>query len=579
MTSTRQWIEKQAWLLIFSAICLSWLLINPTGNYALNDDWTFAHFAKHTAEIGRFVMDAPSSPSAVGQAWIGAIIIRVFGFHYFTLRLATLCLLGLGLWCIDFSLKRAQVSATHRLFALGCFAFNPIVYYSTASFMTELWGWLPPLLGVALWHFDAPKHTDTQQLTSHWIPPLVGLIIGLGFFTRQFAILLFPALVAAECVAAGLAGGWRRVLGSTPSIAGGAAVLAATVSVYFHWAKATGNFRPEFAERIDHLFVFSGNVWVMQAGAAIMYLTLFSLPALVFFRWKNHRRWTFDLAAGLLLVLLFSAQHRFRLHAPSDFWIGPIWTHKVFPYVVNVIWNAGLGPITLDDGFFYDAPKPSWPKVFWTTLETGLLVGSVLWVAAGANVVNRLKATKASGRLSVLLLGLFLTLGCLVAIIQTHQNEMVDRYYLPLILGCAFFLPCLLDEAPPESVDFSGYRKSIAALCFAALACFSVFGAHDQFRWNDARWQLIAKATTLGGNALTVQAGYEANCWWKHEGVGVTLGLSCEGGCRCVYNGFCCVDDRFRVGMTVSPSYTAVEAIQPSYWLADGPPVILSRRP
>jgi hypothetical protein len=576
MTSMRQLLLKNVWLIIFGAICLSWLLINPTGNYALNDDWTFAHFAKHTAESGRFTMDAASSPTAVGQAWIGALIIRAFGFHYFTLRLATLCLMGIGLWSIDFTLKRATVTTSLRVFALACFAFNPIVYYSTASFMTELWGWLPPLVGVALWHFDARKHDGTSQLTSHWIPPVVGLVIGLGFFTRQFAVLLFPALVAAECVAGGIGGRWRRVWRSMPAVIAGGAVLAATVWVYFWWAKATGNFRPEFAERIDHLTVFDSNVWIMQSGAAVMYLTAFCLPWLICFRWKHQSRWSWDLSAVLLLLLLFAAQHRFREQALTDFWIGPTWMHKVFPYVVNVIWNAGLGPITLDDVFSGNAAKPSWPKVFWTTLESLLMVAAVLWIAVGANVVERLKRKRESNRLSVTLFGALLMLGSLVAIIQTHQNEMVDRYYLPLVLGAAFLFPCVFDNATTAQVDFSMYRKGLAGFCFAALTAFSVLGAHDAFRWNDARWRLIGKAMSLGGTEGTIQAGYEANCWWRQEEAKARL--SCEGGCQCIYGGFCCVDDRFRIGMSVNPGYTVVESIQPNYWLASGPPVILGQR-
>jgi hypothetical protein len=567
---------RRPWLTVFLSICFSWILINPLGNYALNDDWTFAHFAKHIAEFGKFERDAPSSPTVVGQAWIGAIVIKIFGFHYFTLRLATLSIFGLGLWTIDFILRRAKTSAQWRLFGLACFAFNPIVYYSTASFMTELWGWLPPLLGVALWHWDANRHSTSNRLTSHWVPPVAGFIIGLGFLTRQFAVLLMPAVVGAEILAVIAVGNWQRILRSVPAIAVGFAVMGATVSAYFSWAKATNNFSPEFAERIGHLTMFNGNAWIMQSGSAILYMTAFFLPFLILFRWKSEKRWLWDLSAAGLLLLLFSAQLRFREQAPSDFWIGPIWTHKVFPYVVNIIWNAGLGPITLDDGFFYDAPKPTWPKVTWTSIETVLMMCSLLWVSVGAQVFRRVKARVSVDRLSVLLFGVLLTCGCVVSIVQTHQNEVVDRYYLPLILGSTFLFVSLCDGASKEELSLYPYRLGVAALALLGLGTFSILGSHDQFRWNDARWSLIEKARSLGGNELTIQAGYEANCWWKHEGV--TNGLSCEGGCRCVYNGFCCADDRFRVGMSVSPSYVTVESVQPNYWLTDGPAVVLTRR-
>ena len=141
----------------------------------------------------------------------------------------------------------------------------------------------------------------------------------------------------------------------------------------------------------------------------------------------------------------------------------------------------------------------------------------------------------------------------------------------------AIAVPALQGQVREEGVAWARWRVEVAVALSLALGLFSVLGAHDQFRWNDARWTLIDKAMKSGGTRVTVQGGWEVNCWFRAEGY-APQDFACEGGCGCAYNGFCCADDRWRIGMTVFQGYRAVEQIQPNYWMANGPPVILSRR-
>jgi hypothetical protein len=238
--------------------------------------------------------------------------------------------------------------------------------------------------------------------------------------------------------------------------------------------------------------------------------------------------------------------------------------------------------VTLDDAFFYDGPKPGWPRGVWVSVEVVLLAAAVLWAAAGRSLWRRLVkdgAPTARG-LEVVLAGAALCAICLPAIIQAHQQEMVDRYYLPLILGAAIALPGLISwelDAGGSEVSAGAYGWARSGVAFALLALFSVLGAHDQFRWNDARWELVNLAMQQGGTRATVQGGWEVNCWYRHEGI-PPEDQRCPGGCGCAYNGFCCVDDRWRIGMSLSRGYSVVATRQPSYWLANGPPLVLSRR-
>src|SRR5262245_2431389 len=73
----------------------------PWGDYPLNDDWLYARSAKHFAETGTIALDATAvATSVVGQTVAAAPVIALFGFSHTALRLLTLLLGAIGLWCV-----------------------------------------------------------------------------------------------------------------------------------------------------------------------------------------------------------------------------------------------------------------------------------------------------------------------------------------------------------------------------------------------------------------------------------------------------------------------------------------------
>jgi hypothetical protein len=553
---------------------LAVLIVSPWGNYPLNDDWTYAHLAKRLAETGRIRLDAPQNASAIGQTLVGAAVVKLFGFSDAALRLVSLVMACIGLWGIDRLLKHVVPRKLLRLMALLVLALNPIYFYSATTFMNELYGWVPAVLAVVLWFWSRNRLArEDDRLVSGWVAVSVGMLAGGTFWTRQPCVLVYPALLTGTILRFLLLKRWGALWRAVPALTAGTAVFVLAIWSYFWWARATGNLRPEFAARINNLQTIDSQTYGMQVGSALVYLTAFFLPLLALFPWRSKHRWLLDLGGVAFVLVGLCAKHLFETHAPSDFWIGPIWTHRVFPFVVNIVYNAGLGPITLDDVFFYDAAKPAWPRFVWVSMEIVLIAGAALFSPVCAAVLRAARFAERSWSVEVLFFAGALVMGAMVAIVQSHQSEMVDRYYLPLILGLAVLVPGALTTVcgigPYEVLKFGALLAPIGLL--------SVLGAHDEFRWNDARWKLIRVAMSSGGTRATVQAGYERNCWLKYEGLSPGE-LACEGGCRCAYAGFCCVDDRWRVGMSISPGYREVASAHPSYWLAPGPPVILSRR-
>ena len=572
--------RRSPWLPVVIAAVAAWMVTRPWGNYGLNDDWVYAHVAKNFAETGRIHL-IPTAASALGPAVLAYPVLKIFGFSHVYLRIMSMVFAALGIWGMDRLLAHIVESAALRIMALLLLTFNPIFFYSSTSYMTEIHGWVPSILASVLWFWDRRRVDRGGDLSSSavspWVSVVVGASTGATFWTRQWCVLVYPALVGATLLKLALDGRRKALVRSIPGLLAGAALWGAVIYSFFPWAKATGNLRPEFVGQIPNISKFDGDVFVMQAGGALVYMTAFFLPLVALVRWGGRHKVVQLAIGGCLLGLALYARSRFQETATSDYRFST-WTHQTFPYVVNIIYNAGVGPITLDDVFGHDVPRPHWPKSIWISLEVIFVAATVRWSPICVDLWGALRTKRRGTRFEVTMFGLLLASGCLVAALQVYKDEINDRYYLPLLLGLTLVISTVLSLASGGRHLLRSGGYATFALLFLPIAWFSVAGVHDEFRWQDARWKLIASGLRRGANHSTIQSGWEVNCWYKYEEL-THEPVQCDGGCQCTMGyGFCCIDDRWRVGMSALPGYRAIESIQPSYWLASGPPVVLSRR-
>jgi hypothetical protein len=571
-----EWGRRSPWLPVSAVAAIAWASTSPWGNFGLNDDWVYAEIAKHFADTGSFRI-IPTAASAMGSAILALPILRLFGFSHLYLRLFSMAVSVAGLWAFDRLLAHVVKSASLRAMALLLLVFNPLYFYSSTTYMTEIHGWIPSLLAAVLWFWDRRRVEErgdpNAAAASWWVVVVVGAITASTFWTRQWCVLMFPAVVGATLCRLALGRRWMALLRTLPGLVAGAVVFAVIVYSFFPWARATGNLRPEFVKQIPNITKFSRDVFVMEAGAALVYMAVFFMPLLVLVPRPARRRvrWAQGLVGVALLALALYARTQLEATAAPDARF-ETWTHQTFPYVVNIIHDAGIGPVTFDDVFTYNVPRPAWPKGVWQSLEVLFVVGTFWWGAAVTSWARGVRPRRGETRFEVVLFGVLLTMGCLVAALQVYKGEINDRYYVPLILGLTVAVPGALRDVPARA----GQWLAFVALTLP-LAWFSIAGVHDEFRWQAARWKLIASALRRGATHATLESGWEDNCWWRYEEL-TREPTSCEGGCYCVRPGFCCVDDRWRLGLSVQPGYHAVESIQPTYWLASGPPVVLSRR-
>jgi hypothetical protein len=563
----------------------AWLLIRPWGDYPLNDDWVFARVTKRFAETGVFLVDTESAPNVLGQSLLATPIIRLFGFSHVGLRLLTMCFACIGLWSVDRILACANASPSARIIASAVLGLNPMYLYLSTTFMTEIYGWVPALLGASIW-FWGRRQGDLQNLVPGkptplipvWASSISGILCGSTFWTRQYCVLSYPALVFSSLSLLALHRDWRRMARSLPSLAWGSALFAASILSFLLWARMTGNLRGEFTYPLVSLLKFHGRALAIQGGSLSLYLTAFMLPMLLWFRWDEGRRWAMLVAAALVLSLPLIARHLLQRAAHSDFAMAGM-VHRTFPFLGNIIYNAGIGPVTVDDVYLFDMySRPRWPAAIWKCMEALLIAANLLWIP----VLLKLRACIGATRnllAEVILFGLLLSASVYGVAVQAYKLEVVDRYYFPCVIAAALSLAAMMSVPGSSALSLHrGWRLAASLAALLPVAWFSIAGLHDEFQWSDARWELVRLAIADGAPPSTVQSGYEVNGWLSYDDfVNRRKPGKCRGPCGC-RGGYFCVDDSYRVGMNLLPGYAPVLSKQPRYWLANGPAVVLSER-
>lgn len=551
-------------LIALALTCAAHAVIRPFGDFPLNDDFTFARVAKTFADSGALRVELPSAPSVVGQALIVWPFIKLFGFSHTLLRLLTMALGALGLWALDRLFRRAGAVPAARTVLLCAIAVCPLYLYLSTTYMTELWGHVPMLLGVEFWFWS---RSDGRRMRA-WVGGAAAAgLIAATFWIRQYSALAFPALALAA-VAGELAGGkgrpWRTWL---PALLLHSMIFAALVALYFPWARWTGNLRTEFKDPLAELLRVEVRVLAIGATSVVAYLTAFLVPALALLHWRRRH-----LLPAIIVVFTFAAGvFVLRSAAVADFGV-PATLNKLFPFGGNVLHNAGLGPVTLTDVYLFGLDHPSWPKWPWVIVTGCVLLASALWTPAPGAILELFRRERATQRFELAVFAGAFGVASWVIPVQAFKLNAFDRYWLPCVLAVAIALSVLLVEALPRA------RLIGAMVLLLPLAAFTTLALHDEFRWSEARWALVKHARSEGVSPRNLDGGYEVNGWIAADDVLAKRPPErCIGACGC-QSGWWCQDASWRVAMNALHGYDVVREIQPAYALTDGPGLKLLRR-
>ena len=534
-------LADTAWLLLAWTAAVA--LVDPRGDFPLNDDWAYALAVRRLLEDGVFRPPDWAAPTLLSQALWGALASLPAGFSHTALRLSALALGGLavvGVYLLGRELRAPRAVA--RLAALTLAA-GPVFFALAHTFMTDV-----PFVAcavVALLGFARYLLRGADRDLA------LGAAASLAAVLCRQTGLVLPLAFAVAALLAGrgaprqrwprallplaLCGGALGLLGWWLAVAGDSAQRLGVGDVMLAW-RLRGN--PPALLRF-----LSGNLLL-----ALLYCGLFLAPLALRLAPVWRRRWTRPAWNDALSLATLAT-------AALTLWS---WGRHM-PLRGNVLITSGVGPVTLHDWYILGLPHDGpLPAAFWIAVTGVALLGAALLAAqlgAAAAAVWRPAGAAERAQRGARALLLLAAAGYLSVVILVSP---FDRYYLPLV---AMLAPLL--AAPGAAAAGAGRAPRLAAAALLlALAGFSIAATHDYLAWNRARWQGLRQLTEVDGiSPRRIDGGAEFNglhlfapdyrkqpkksWWWV-------------------------ADDEYMLGMGPLPGYALLRRYPYARWLPPG---------
>ena len=539
---------RSSQLILWIGLLVAWIamlwLIDPRGEFPLNDDWAYARAVKTLHDTGQ--MELPTywaSMTLVGHVIWGWLITAPFGFSLLALRLWNLVPALMGIVGVYVVMREAKLSRSVAWIAAAATAFNAVYANLTVSFMTDI-----TFFSAGIWSaIFFLRSLRTNSRFDFWI----GLALSLIALTiRQHGVFI--------AVAWGIVYGWREGWKSK-------SLFLAAFPLGLHCAYL-----------IVHSYVFGPIIGStsFQSGLQQDVSGLEQLGLLTVLRKAFGRAATVWIYAGVLslpvwLHMLLTegrTQHiKFRLKWGLAGWaavavlIPTIWQMRV-PWPTNIVYDLGIGPPTLRDTYvLWMHNLPQAPRSFWILITAVGIFGGGLVVARWLHLViqairKRLTSENDAYARAFVFITVF-SAGCLVLFAVL---PMYDRYMIT-------FLPLLCLVTATRQSEANTARASLLApslIALVAIAAFSTAGVHDYFAWNRARWTALEWLTeTQRVTPYEVDGGFEYHGWMTYE-----PGFQAEEG----KSWWWVTGDDYVISFGTMPGYDEVSAFAYNAWLPPG---------
>ncbi len=472
------------WLLLI-------LLVNPMGNFPLNDDWQYAYPVKQWIETGQIVMQGRFAPNIIGQVVWGYLSCLPFGvFDFSYLRIGVLIIGGATILLFYYWLKEQDIPDKSNFLISLSLLLSPLFFNLSFSFMTDV----PFLFLVLLSLKYFFNYLEKGSLITFGIA--IAAAIG-AYLIRQPGLLLLPGYAVFLFFQKQHRGNRWLMMGllfilSVSAYVGLEQGIKPALGISEHYIPVSHlYFSTLFEQPATVLFT-----WVARFLKTFIYLGVFALPLLPF------------LVAQMCKSRLFNWSYLGALLFGNLLLLGLLHTAgKTFPFGGNIWFNWGLGPELLKD--VYTLGLPNSPQVSPILRYAIQYMGQMSISLISLLIIKRwpdLSQVKKH-----LYLGLILFNLLYLAVISIFSY--FDRYILLCITSTFFLL------APWVTIPASP-RIGLYILPLLCLGYFSIFGTKDYLNWNRARLEAFQWLQEEGINITQIDAGYEYNGWYNyHENV------------------------------------------------------------
>ena len=481
------------------------ILVNPMGDFPLNDDWAYGKATQSIIEKGNFTLsEGNSATNLFLQAFWGALFCLPFGFSFSALRISTLFLGLIGVLATYGILR--QVNATQQVALLGAFLIilNPIYFGLSNTFMTDI----PFFALAAISLFFLIRGLRSEQQSDI----IIGLILSYSsILIRQFGIMTHLAFGIAYLAKKG-----PKKINIIFALT--QALLAIGLNYgYAKWLSLThrssvllnlqqGHFVDILLhEKIKSIF-YSLDFHTIDS---LIYIGLFISPLLIPIFLKKMKTMSFSekrMLAYLVPVFLILSLYRF-IKSPA-----------LMPLDGNILTVFGIGPLTLHDASIVNGYKPAIPQViqfFWIVLTIiGILSAIILSYYLVITLQNIIQAIGKKESFKSKWLQIFVILSILIYFAPLAFVGFFDRYLLLLI---PLSMVVVIINEPIVSQSYSLNKRIFPILLSISLifGIFTVGSTHDYLSLNRTRWQALDYLTKEQHiSPHLIDGGNEFNSWY-----------------------------------------------------------------
>jgi hypothetical protein len=472
------------------------IVVNPVGDFPLNDDWAYGLPVKWLVETGRLRFTDWSGMTLITQVFWGALFASIAGFSFTVLRISTLVMATVGLAASYLLGREAGLPRWLAMVVTGLFLVNPIFISVSHSFMTDVPFWALTMLAVFLL-LRGMRRGHAVSYWAGWAAILAATLL------RQLGAAIPIGLVIALALKDGLSRSYfRRVL--VPALAVVAVVAAypkvmqATIGLSATYARAQGSLVQVFGELI-HLRLGALKPLLYGIGCALMHLGWWMLPLLVAlpaFRGASERPHRVSVrtliamgSAAVVTVVLFA-------------------TGRLMPVgsAGCILIDFGTGPRAMA------GEVPHAPVLLWVGVTAVSAFGATLLVLNLASIARKsIVEILATRDFRPHWLPAFLIIvGAVYCVPWAYYGPWFDRY---LLLEMSVLGLLIAGEAAKSAGR--GMRPSVGRVTAAAVLGlmylgFGVASTHDYLAWNRSRWEAARSLVSTGEVAPTdVEGGFE----------------------------------------------------------------------
>jgi len=462
MQKIRYFIQAYPLLCIGFIFLIAELIINPIGNFPLNDDWWYADSYKKLFEDHTVAKIPWGATSLVGQLLLTKPFAVIFGSSYSALRCFTLVL---SLFCIRFIFKiltqHLNVGTVTAFFLSLVFLCSPLFIALSNSYMSDI-PFLFFLSGGFYFYFNYRRQFKIVHFT------ICILFFMFAILTRQLTVAFLLALVIADVILK------RRISLNVLLVL---IIPGLTLFCFECWIQ-TKITNPIYT------YVFFRNLPILNK------IPPFDIFINLCKRWIHFINYSAFVLFPLLIPYLVHYLKTISLRTLNkEFMIAAVLYVPIaismnkFP-LGNYLFNFGIGPDTLYDFFTPEYGKTQQAPVLFVLMKTIAYVSSFSLLLALSNFFfcyfpDLKKETLQKNAQSIL----FICCMCFYYGAMCCTCAIFDRYIVPFT-----FLMFLLLRSQFTYIP-SGNNGFVPLL--ALLFLFSTLGTKDYLNSHRARWEVI----------------------------------------------------------------------------------------